>query len=376
MAGDLQGTGSTYAAPIISDNAITTSKISNAAVTGAKIASSTITFSNIANFTIRGSNIASSTITGSNIQSSTITFINIANSTIRGNNIANGTISGSKIGFGTITGNNISSGTINGSNISSSANIIGTQLSSSAGIVATQLTDSTITGQQVTSSVTLGGNPWTNTPAAGDSSNHIATTAFVANAVSTATAPDATTSATGKIQLAGDLGGTGSTAAAPVISDSAITSNKITSSIALAGTPTAPTGTPGDTSTQIATNQFVQNALNTSHLKSVVQNNALTITDDSYNNKIITSQSGSIAINNGNPAVGSHFQIVNIASNSTIGLTFSNTNATSTLVVSGLSRATYNSFTIAADGTCNVTVVFNVDLGQAIYYLSGDVLTN
>jgi len=40
-------------------------------------------------------------------------------------------------------------------------------------------------------------------------------------------APDATTSATGKVQLAGDLGGTGTTAAAPVISDNAITTIKI-----------------------------------------------------------------------------------------------------------------------------------------------------
>ena len=41
-------------------------------------------------------------------------------------------------------------------------------------------------------------------------------------------APNATTTATGKVQLAGDLAGTGSSATAPVISDNAITTIKIT----------------------------------------------------------------------------------------------------------------------------------------------------
>jgi hypothetical protein len=41
------------------------------------------------------------------------------------------------------------------------------------------------------------------------------------------TTPDATTSSKGVVQLAGDLGGSGTTAAAPIISDNAITSGKI-----------------------------------------------------------------------------------------------------------------------------------------------------
>ena len=53
---------------------------------------------------------------------------------------------------------------------------------------------------------------------------------YVDNQISNATISDATTTAKGKIQLAGDLGGTGTTAAAPVISDNAITSSKIASS--------------------------------------------------------------------------------------------------------------------------------------------------
>ncbi|SDL37968.1 Collagen triple helix repeat-containing protein, partial [Pedobacter sp. ok626] len=45
--------------------------------------------------------------------------------------------------------------------------------------------------------------------------------------VNAATIPDATNSVKGKIQLAGDLSGTGSTAGAPIISDAAISSSKI-----------------------------------------------------------------------------------------------------------------------------------------------------
>jgi hypothetical protein len=47
LAGDLGGTGTTYNAPIISDNAITVTKLATGAVTGAKIANVTITDANI-----------------------------------------------------------------------------------------------------------------------------------------------------------------------------------------------------------------------------------------------------------------------------------------------------------------------------------------
>ncbi len=82
----------------------------------------------------------------------------------------------------------------------------------------------------------LGGN----TPSDVLYASQKATKTYVDNALSTAIAtgaPDATTLATGKVQLAGDLGGQGTTAAAPVISagvinntklaDNAITSSKI-----------------------------------------------------------------------------------------------------------------------------------------------------
>lgn len=57
-------------------------------------------------------------------------------------------------------------------------------------------------------------------------STQAATKGYVDSTVA-AGAPNATTSATGLVQLAGDLGGTGTTATAPIISDSAITTSKL-----------------------------------------------------------------------------------------------------------------------------------------------------
>jgi hypothetical protein len=65
------------------------------------------------------------------------------------------------------------------------------------------------------------------TQTSGNSTTALATTAFVQTAMTSATVVDANTSTKGKIQLAGDLGGTGTNAAAPVISDNAISTAKI-----------------------------------------------------------------------------------------------------------------------------------------------------
>ena len=62
------------------------------------------------------------------------------------------------------------------------------------------------------------------TPTAGNNSTAIATTAFVSAAILASTIPDATTSAKGKVQLAGDLAGT---AALPIIANNKITTAKI-----------------------------------------------------------------------------------------------------------------------------------------------------
>jgi hypothetical protein len=76
-------------------------------------------------------------------------------------------------------------------------------------------------------SPTFTGDATAATAATGDNDTSIATTAFVNTAITNAATPNATTTATGKVQLAGDLGGAGTTAAAPIITDNAITPNKI-----------------------------------------------------------------------------------------------------------------------------------------------------
>jgi hypothetical protein len=63
-------------------------------------------------------------------------------------------------------------------------------------------------------SPTFTGTPAAPTAAAGTNTTQVATTEFVTGAIATATIPDATTTAKGKIQLAGDLAGT---AAAPTV---------------------------------------------------------------------------------------------------------------------------------------------------------------
>ena len=65
------------------------------------------------------------------------------------------------------------------------------------------------------------------TQSLGNNSTSLATTSFVQAAMSNATVADADATTKGKVQLAGDLGGTGTSAAAPVISDYAINTSKI-----------------------------------------------------------------------------------------------------------------------------------------------------
>lgn len=76
-------------------------------------------------------------------------------------------------------------------------------------------------------SPSLTGTPIAPTAAVGTNTTQLATTEFVTTAVAGATISDATTSLKGKIQLGGDLAGSGTSAAAPIISDNAITANKL-----------------------------------------------------------------------------------------------------------------------------------------------------
>jgi hypothetical protein len=81
-----------------------------------------------------------------------------------------------------------------------------------------------VTGAAPIASPTFTGTPAAPTATAGTNTTQVATTEFVTGAITSATIPDATTTAKGKVQLAGDLGGT---AAAPVVVANAITTAKI-----------------------------------------------------------------------------------------------------------------------------------------------------
>lgn len=100
------------------------------------------------------------------------------------------------------------------------------------------------------------GMPQAPTPVAADSSSKIATTAFVQGTINVATAgqatPDATATVKGKLQLAGDLGGTAAAPSVPALASKAPINSPV-----FTGTPTAPTPPAGDSSLRLATTAFV-----------------------------------------------------------------------------------------------------------------------
>lgn len=94
-----------------------------------------------------------------------------------------------------------------------------------------------VTGAETVSGTkTFNASPVVPLPSLG---NQAANKTYVDSVVSSG-APDATTSIKGIVQLAGDLGGTGTTASAPIISDGAITNAKVASGAAIAKSKLAP----------------------------------------------------------------------------------------------------------------------------------------
>ena len=152
LGGDLNGSGSSAATPIITDNAITTNKINDAAVTQ--------------------------------------------------NKIANGAISNAKIGEAISIANGGTGAT-------------------TAPVALTNL------GAEPTVNKSNDVNLGSTSPSSSLYPTQNAVKNYVDTQFTNAAIPDATTTTKGKIQLGGDLNGAGTTADAPVISDAAITTNKI-----------------------------------------------------------------------------------------------------------------------------------------------------
>ncbi len=242
LAGDLTGTAD---APLVKDGAITTAKIANAAV----------------NLTTKVSGVLPGTNGGTGVNNGTKTI--------------------------TLGGNLTTVGNFNTAIISTENTKV--QLPP-LGILATTnypetFSDKTILGGSISGTTTAVTQP------SGNNTTAIATTAFVTNAVATAI-PDATSTAKGKVQLAGDLTGT---ADAPTITNDAKINGVLTGFTAAAGTvsdtdsvigaiqkldgntalrapiaspnftgvPVAPTAIAGTNTTQIATTAFVNNAVAT-----------------------------------------------------------------------------------------------------------------
>jgi hypothetical protein len=107
-------------------------------------------------------------------------------------------------------------------------------LKSAAVTTAGAASDSTVVhnsgAEIVAGTKTFSASPIVPTPTLG---SQVANKTYV-DSVAGAGAPDASPTAKGIVQLAGDLGGTGTTAAAPVISDGAITNTKVASGAAIA----------------------------------------------------------------------------------------------------------------------------------------------
>ena len=153
LAGDLGGTGTTAAAPIIKDAAISTNKLASEAVTTDKIKNGTIATADLADAIITNAKLAETI------------------------SVANG-------GTGTTT----LSGYVKGN---------GTSAMTASGTIPV----ADVTGAQTTAN--LSSNITTDT----GSSSKYPSVAAVESYVANKTTPDATTTSFGKIQLAGDLGG-------------------------------------------------------------------------------------------------------------------------------------------------------------------------
>jgi hypothetical protein len=254
LAGDLGGVGTSATAPVISNLAISTAKLASGAVTSAKIQDTTIITSKIKDANITTSKLAADAVTSAKILDGTIATSDLSDASVTDAKIT--TVSGSKV-TGDISGNaanvtGIISGANGGTGVANTGKTItlGGNISTgndftTSGNFATTLTTTgttnvtlpttgtlatlsgteTLTNKSLTSP-DLTGTPTAPTPAANTSTNQIATTQYVMTSLA-AGAPDATVSATGKVQLAGDLGGVGTSATAPVISNSAISTSKL-----------------------------------------------------------------------------------------------------------------------------------------------------
>jgi hypothetical protein len=259
LGGDLAGTGTSAAAPVITDNAITTVKILDANVTTAKLASNAVTTAKITDANVTTAKIADANVTTAKIADANVTTAKIADANITTAKLADDAITTIKITDANVTTAKLATDAVTTVKITD-ANVTTAKIAPNA-IVTGKVADGAITNAKIADATILNAkfgeavsiaNGGTGTTTAGaaltalgaqatanlstDIAGDAASTSkypavksikdYVDASVVSAT-PDATASVKGKIQLGGDLAGTGSSAAAPVITDNAITTIKI-----------------------------------------------------------------------------------------------------------------------------------------------------
>ena len=196
LGGDLAGTNSTAAAPVISDNAIITAKIADANVTTAKIADANVTTAKLVDNAVTTAKITDANVTTAKIAPNAIVTGKVADGAITNAKIADATILNAKFGEAVSIANGGTGATTAGAALTA----LGAQASSN-----------------LSTNITTDAASLTKYPAVKSIKDYV-------DASVVAATPDADATTKGKIQLAGDLTGT---AASPAVAANAITSAKI-----------------------------------------------------------------------------------------------------------------------------------------------------
>ena len=196
LGGDLAGTGTTAAAPVISDNAITTAKVNAGAITTAKIADANVTTAKLVDDAVTTVKITDANVTSAKIAPNAIITSKVADGAITNAKIADATILNAKFGEAVSIANG------------------GTGATTAAAALTTLGAQATA---NLSTNMTTDAASLTKYPA-------VKTVKDYVDASVVAATPDADATTKGKIQLAGDLTGT---AASPAIAASAVTTAKI-----------------------------------------------------------------------------------------------------------------------------------------------------
>ncbi|MHA8079774.1 hypothetical protein VR610_01325 [Aquirufa regiilacus] len=259
LGGDLAGTGTSAAAPVITNDAITTVKILDGNVTTAKLAANAVTTAKITDANVTTAKIADLNVTTGKLANDAVTTVKITDANITTAKIADANVTTAKIAdlnvtTGKLADDAVTSIKITDANVTTAKlapNAITTAKVADGAITNAKIADATILNAKFGEAVSIanGGTGATTATAAltalGAQSTANLSTDIAGDAASTtkypavksikdyvdasvvSATPDATTSVKGKIQLGGDLAGTGTTAAAPVITNDAITTVKI-----------------------------------------------------------------------------------------------------------------------------------------------------